>query len=86
MEDDDDKPDRQVESIRLELNEEVMDKDELKNVWVAQRMLGKGAFGTVYHVYNKISKQEAALKQHRAVVPVVNKMTHNPHNKKKQPL
>ncbi|KAF1750410.1 hypothetical protein GCK72_016960 [Caenorhabditis remanei] len=65
MDDDDDKPDRQVESIRLELNEEVMDKDEQKNVWVAQRMLGKGAFGTVYHVYNKSTKQEAALKIER---------------------
>ncbi|EFO84186.1 hypothetical protein CRE_16244 [Caenorhabditis remanei] len=68
MEDEEDnKPDRQVESVRLTIGEDVVDKDdkEKKRVWTTGRVLGKGAFGTVYHVTEKTTKQEAALKIER---------------------
>ncbi|CAP33308.1 Protein CBG14903 [Caenorhabditis briggsae] len=64
MSEEDDKPDKQVESVRLDIGEEVADKDG-RMVWRAIRELGKGAFGTVYHVVNKTTKQEAALKIER---------------------
>ncbi|PIC55657.1 hypothetical protein B9Z55_000841 [Caenorhabditis nigoni] len=64
MSEEDDKPDKQVESVRLNIGEEVADKDG-RLVWTAIRELGKGAFGTVYHVVNKTTKQEAALKIER---------------------
>ncbi|CCD64226.1 Protein kinase domain-containing protein [Caenorhabditis elegans] len=65
MSEEDDKPDRQVESIRLNIGEEVVEEKSGKLAWLTIRELGRGAFGTVYHVSNKSTKQEAALKIER---------------------
>uniref|UniRef100_A0A1I7ULC5 Protein kinase domain-containing protein n=1 Tax=Caenorhabditis tropicalis TaxID=1561998 RepID=A0A1I7ULC5_9PELO len=63
MSEDEDKPDRQVESIRLDIGTEVTNDGE--KLWITLREIGKGAFGTVYHVVNKKTRQEAALKVER---------------------
>ncbi|CAI2307549.1 unnamed protein product [Caenorhabditis sp. 36 PRJEB53466] len=51
------------ESVRLELGKGISDSTK-KNAmtWIPIRELGKGAFGTVYHVVDEKGNREAALK------------------------
>uniref|UniRef100_A0A8R1HYU5 Protein kinase domain-containing protein n=1 Tax=Caenorhabditis japonica TaxID=281687 RepID=A0A8R1HYU5_CAEJA len=63
MSEEEDKPDRQLEAIKLSLGTGVKDSTkENKPTWTLRREIGKGAFGTVYHATNETSRQEAALK------------------------
>lgn len=78
MSNEDDGPNKQIEPIHLDIGvvsrasqglfvslmfQSVTDQVRHgKAIWVTIRELGKGAFGTVYHVINKANKSEAALK------------------------
>ncbi|EGT35406.1 hypothetical protein CAEBREN_30608 [Caenorhabditis brenneri] len=65
MSEEDYHPERQLESVHLEPGTIVSDSDHKDKQWKTIKEIGRGAFGTVYHVINQSRTKEAALKIER---------------------